>query len=111
MTTEWVLLGHEELANVGRLRREGKLDAAEAILQNGEPTPAVLDELRKIAAVRARAAKKAGDWAEVVRHLEGYNTLADRWRAHCIKVVNQEPPSHTLNDNKLLDTAREKRAT
>lgn len=104
----WVFLGHEELASVAKLRREGKLDEAEAILLTAEPTPAVLDELRKVASIRARSAKQEDDWATVVRHLEGYTALANKCRAHCIKVVNAEPPGHTPKDQKLLEEAKTK---
>jgi hypothetical protein len=101
-----VFLGHEELASVAKLRREGKLDEAEAILLKAEPTQAVLDELRKIASVRAWSAKQEDGWAAVVRHLEGYTALANKWRARCIKLVNAEPPVHTLKDQRLLEEAR-----
>ena len=108
MTNNWIFLDHEKLAIVARLRREEKFDEAERILLRAEPTPAVLDELRKIASKRAQSSKKKGNWLEVVRYLEGYNELANKWRKHCIKVVNQEPPPHTEKDQKLLMEAKGK---
>ena len=101
-------MGHEELSEVRALRKVGDLDRAERILLNGEPTPAVLDELRKIASTRARQAKKASDWQAVIGHLEGYTIYADRHRQYCIRTVNQEPPDHTKSDLKLLQAARQK---
>jgi len=105
-----VFLGHDELAYVRRLRADGKLDKAEALLLKASPTPAVLDELRKIASKRARDAKKLANWSEVVAHLEGYLNYAEQWRAYCIEIVKQEPPSLTETESKLLDQAREKLA-
>jgi len=106
-----IFLGHDELAYVRRLRNEGKPDQAEELLMRAEPSPAVLDELRKIASTRARKAKKEGNWQAVVQHLEGYNSYAKKYREHCIKLVNQEPPSHTKSDVKLLQEAKGKLAS
>ncbi len=102
------VLGHEELKDIRALRGQGKLDQAEKLLKQAEQTPAVLDELRKIASVKARQAKKAGDWQAVVQHLEGYNAYAKRWRKHCIALVNQAPPPHTKTDAALLLEAKKK---
>jgi hypothetical protein len=109
-TEKQVFLGHDELKYVRGLRKEGELDKAEELLLKAEPSPAVLDELRKIASTRARAAKKDGDWKAVVQYLEGYTAYADQWRAHCIRMVNQEPPAHTENDAVLLREAKERLA-
>jgi hypothetical protein len=106
MSNKWILLDHEKIAVVAKMRREGNLDKAENILLQAEPTPAVLDELRKIASKRAELAKKKGDWAEIIRYLDGYNDLANKWRKHCIKMVNQEPPPHTKKDQRLLEEAK-----
>ncbi len=73
-----------------------------------EPTSAVLDELRKIASRRAQSAKKRGDWVEIIRYLEGYNELANKWRKYCIEMVNQEPPPHAEKDQRLLEEAKVK---
>lgn len=107
-TQKQVFLGHDELKYVRGLRKEGKLDKAEELLLKAEPSPAVLDELRKIASTRARVAKKDGDWKAVVRYLESYTTYASQSREHCIKMVNQEPPAHTESDIMLLQEAKEK---
>ena len=101
-------LGHEELARIRALRTQGKLDQAEQLLMEAEPSPAVLDELRKIASVRARQAKKAGDWQAVVKYLEGYNAYAKKCRKHCIATVNQAPPPHTKTDAALLLEAKKR---
>ena len=77
-------------------------------VMKAEPSPAVLDELRKIASKRARGAKKAGDWHAVVQYLEGYTAYAEECRDHCIKTVNAEPPGHTKSDSKLLQEAKAK---
>lgn len=69
-----VFLGHDELRYVRQLRNEGQLDKTETLLLKAEPSPAFLDELRKVASTRARIAKKEGDWEAVIRHLEGYTT-------------------------------------
>jgi hypothetical protein len=103
-----MFLGHKELASVRKLRGKGKLDEAEKILLKGEPSPSVLDELRKIASAKARLAKKEGDWEAVVRHLEGYSSYAKKWRRYCVKTVNQEPPTHAARDRKLLQEAKSK---
>ncbi len=71
--SERVFLSHDELAYVRRLRSEGKLGKAEELLKKAEPSPAVLDEIRKIASAKAKQAKREGDWQAVIRHLEGYN--------------------------------------
>ncbi len=105
-----LFLGQDELEYVRRLRKDGKLDKAEELLLKAEPSPAVLDELRKIASARARAAKKDSDWKAVVQHLESYSAYASKWREYCIKMVNQEPPTHTESDIKLLQEAKKKLA-
>ena len=110
-TQKQVFLGHDELKYVRGLRKEGKLDKAEELLLKAEPSPAVLDELRKISSTKARVAKKDGDWKAVVRYLEGYTSYASQWREHCIKMVNQEPPAHTESDTMLLQEAKEKLAS
>ena len=108
MKRNWVFLDHEELALIRKLRRQGELDKAEKILLKGEPSPAVLDELRKIASAKARLAKKEGDWEAVVCHLESYTSYAQKWRRHCVKMANQEPPIHTARDQELLHDAKSK---
>lgn len=105
-----VFLGHDELKYIRGLRKEGKLDKAEELLLKAEPSPAVLDELRKIASTRAKVAKKDGDWKAVVQYLESYTTYANQWREHCTKMVNQEPPDHTESDIILLQEAKERLA-
>lgn len=104
---QWTFLDHEALSQIRKLRSTGELDKAEQLLRKGEPSPAVLDELRKIASIRAHSAKKTNDWAAVIMHLERYNEYALKWKAHCIKMVNQEPPNHTTKDLKLLAEAKQ----
>lgn len=101
-----IFLDHEGLARVRRLRQEGKLDDAEAMLVRAEPSAAVLDELRLISSKRARSAKKQSDWAAVVQHLESYMEFAEQHRDECIRLVNQEPPEHTESDQRLLKEVR-----
>ena len=103
-----VFLAHDELRYVKQLRKEGKIDKADALLLKAEPTPAVLDELRKNASIKAKIAKKNGDWKAVVEHLENYTDYAQKWRSYCIKIVNQEPPNHTESDMKLLQEAKKR---
>lgn len=103
-----VFLGHDELKYVRGLRKKGKLDKAEELLLKAEVSPAVLDELRKIAGTRAKLAKRNGDWKSVIEHLEGYTDYANQWRQHCIEMVNQEPPAHTEGDTLLLQEAKVK---
>jgi hypothetical protein len=103
-----IFLGHDELAYIRKLRSQGKLQKAEEILMKAEPSPAVLDELRKVSSVKARAAKKAGDWSAVAEYLTSYNEYAAEVREYCIEMVNQEPPDHNTSDKKLLDEARSK---
>lgn len=105
---QWTFLDHDSLSQIRKLRSMGELDKAEQILLRGEHTPAVLDELRKIASVRAHLAKKMNDWAAVVTHLESYSEYALKWKAHCIKIVNQEPPKHTASDLKLIVEAKQR---
>lgn len=100
-------LFHEELAIIRHLRSEGKLEVAENILLQSIPTPAVLDELRKIASTRARQAKIKGDWEKVVYHLEKYNQYAQVWDRFCFLLVTSEAPIHTKTDQKLLEKANE----
>ena len=104
-------MGHDELAFVRRLRNQGELDKAEEFLQKAEPSPTVLDELRKTASAKAKIAKKNGDWEAVIQHLNSYIDYANKWREHCIKMVNQEPPAHSDRDNKLLIEAKKKNAS
>ena len=106
-----IFLGHDELTFVRGLRRQGKLEKAEEFLQKAEPSPAVLDELRKTAGAKAKIAKKNGDWRAVIQHLNSYTDYANKWREHCIKMVNQEPPAHSDSDNKLLIEAKKKIAS
>jgi hypothetical protein len=107
-TEKQVFLGHEELKYVRGLRKEGNLDKAEKFLLKAEPSPAVLDELRKLASTRARIARKDGNWEAVVQYLEKYTKYANQWREHCIDTVNQEPPPHTKSDVLLLNEAKER---
>ena len=106
--TQKVFLGQDELAFVRKIRSENKLDQAEELLRRAEPSPAVLDELRKIASTIARTAKKENDWQAVIYRLDSYTTYANQWREYCIKLVNQEPPDHTESDKKLLQEAKRK---
>lgn len=106
-----IFLGQDELKYIRGLRKEGKLDKAEELLLKADPSPAVLDELRKITSSRARVAKKNGDWKAVIQYLESYTTYASQWREHCIKMVNQEPPPHTASDAILLQEAKDKLAS
>jgi hypothetical protein len=98
-------LGPDQLAQLAQLRREGKLDEAEAILLKGEQTPAVVEELRKVASARAKAAKKAGDWAAVIRVLEGYKTLLQSWRQENNGGGSSAVVDLTTTDEKLLAEA------
>jgi len=104
--TTGINLFHEELANVRALRKQGKLDEADNLLMNAVPTPAVLDEIRKNASLKAMAARKNGDWYSVIKHLEGYEKYAAEHHDYCISKVNQAPPEHTDTDKKLLALAR-----
>jgi hypothetical protein len=101
-------LFHEALYILRQLRMKGELDTVENTLLRAEPTPAVADELRKTLSEKARLAKKEGDWESVARHLERYVQYADKWRQHCLDLVNQEPPPLTDSDRKLLEKARER---
>lgn len=103
-----VFLDHDGLRHVIGLRKEGKLDEAEELLKQAEPSPAVLDELRKIASQRASLAKKENDWASVVLYLEGYTAYANKWTWYCRRMVNADPPCHTEKDIKLLQVAKTK---
>lgn len=100
--------GHDELKQMRQLRNQGKQDYAEKQLLKAVQSPAVLDELRKIASTRAKAAQKISDWAGVVEALEGYTAYAAQWREHCWQTVRQYPPEHTLTDKKLLEEAKTK---
>jgi len=102
-----VFLGHDELAYIRGLRKDGKLEQAEELLYKADPTPAVLDELRKIASEKAKIAKRSEDWESVVKYLEAYNDYAAKWQGY----LNQVSPSHTISDNKLLQEAKKKLAT
>lgn len=106
-TSPW-LWGQEEFAIVRELRKKGKLREAEQLLLWAEPSPASLDESRKIASTKARQKAKEGDWAGVVEALKGYNQLAEKWRAYCLEMVNQAPPEHTSADLQLLQKAEQK---
>ena len=104
----WIFLGHDELAYVRKLRKDGKLQEALDFLMKGEPSAAVLDEIRKTHSAMAKIAKNVGDWRGVVHHLEAYLDYAKEMRDYCIGMVNQEPPDHTAADQKLLAEAKEK---
>jgi len=103
---ERIALGDDELKYVRQLRKNGNLEKAEELLLKAYPSPAVLDELRKIASARAKIARKNKDWQAVVQHLEGYTDYATQWWDYCLQTVNQEPPLHTESDLKLLREAR-----
>ena len=103
-----IFLGQDELAYAKKLRTMGQFDKAEQFLKKAQPSPAVLDELRKIASSRAKAARKEGNWKAVVNHLESYTEYAQQSRQYCIEQVNQEPPTHTKSDERLLEEAKQK---
>lgn len=100
-----IFLGLDEIAYARKLRNDGKLDKVQEFLESGEPSAAVLDELRKTCGAKAKEAKKNNDWQGVVNALEYYETYAQKWRDRCIELVNQEPPEHTMRDKKLLARA------
>ena len=99
---------HEELKRCRELRKMGKLNEVENLLLRANPSPAVLDELRKTQSEKAKIAGREGDWAKVVEYLEMYNGYAEKWKWHCVSTVNQEPPPHTDKDCQLLELARAK---
>ncbi len=105
--TKQVFLDHDGLKYIGELRRDGKFEQAEKLLLKAEPSPAVADEMRKLASIKAKAAKKTLNWEAVVEHLEGYIEYANKCRKHCLETVSQEPPGHTKSDLKLLQLAKE----
>jgi hypothetical protein len=93
---------------VKQLRKDSKLDQAERMLLDADPSPAIADELRKTQSEKARLAKKDGQWKKVIQYLEFYNTYAKKITPYCMKTVNQKPPSHTPADLKLLEEAKHK---
>lgn len=101
-------LDSDALDAIKQLRAEGQLDAVQNTLLKAEPTPAVADELRKTLSAKARLAKGRGDWQAVIHHLEFYLHYADKWRQHCVDLVNQEPPPLTNRDRNLLESARQR---
>ncbi len=103
-------LDHEKLAYIGRLSSRGEYEIVDKILFISQPTPAVLDQLRKNASRKAREAKKSKDWKKVISILEEYTKYADNWRNFCISLVNQAPPIHTKRDQDLIKLAKEKLA-
>lgn len=100
--------GHDELREVRNVYKAHHTDGAAKMLLSAVVSPAVLDELRKIASHRAREAKKKGDWKTVVERLEGYQRLAEAKKEDCIRFVNQAPPEHTKRDLALLSEAKER---
>jgi len=98
--------GDEE---IGRLRAIGEEEGdqvPERMYLCADPTPAVLDELRKIYSQRAWAAREENDWQAVVDNLEKYNSLANQHRDACLDLANALPPEHTDEDKQLLEKAR-----
>jgi len=108
MIQKWIFLGHKELADIRILRKQGRLDEAEKLLLGGEPSEAVLDELRKTYSQKAHAARRSNDWITVLKYLEAYITYAQKWGWYCRKMVNANPPSHTEQDKQLLEEAKNK---
>lgn len=106
-TKDRIFLGHDELKHIRRLRKENKLDKAEKLLFRADPSPAVLDEIRKTKSVRARIAKENDDWHMVIEHLEAYIKYAEKNEQYCLDMVNQAPPKHTERDLNLLAKAKE----
>jgi DNA-directed RNA polymerase subunit RPC12/RpoP len=102
-----IYLFQKELAYVRRLRKKGEFNKAEMMLMKAVPTPAVLDELRKLASTKARIAKRMGHWEAVLKHLEVYIAYADKWR-HLPWNKGQSPRPHTPSDNKLLGEAKKR---
>jgi hypothetical protein len=103
-----IFLGHDELAYIRKLRAQEQFEKAEEMLMKAEPSPAVLDEIRKIASAKAKIAKKEQDWKAVVHYLESYQDYAASMREYAIEMVNQAPPEHTDTDKKLLEEAKSK---
>jgi len=103
-----IFLSHSQLAYIRRLSAKGDYEKAEQLLFMSNPSPAVLDELRKIFSKKAWEAKKQEDWNRVIELLNGYNNYAEGYKEYCLKSVNQAPPQHTKKDLDLLDLAREK---
>jgi len=106
--TKLFLLYDSHFTYIRKMVKEGKFQKAENLLYMALPTPAVLDELRKLASKKARLAKKDGDWRRVVEYLEGYNNYANEWKTFCIKKVKQAPPEHTKRDKNLLQEAKKR---
>jgi hypothetical protein len=98
----------ERLDYIKRLRKNGEIDKAETMLMKEKGAFFVLDELRKIASIRARIAKRRGDWETVIKHLEGYTKYAAKWRSYSVRYYKHAPYLHTARDNKLLEEAKKK---
>lgn len=96
----------DELKALRKIKREQGDQIPELMLLSADPTPAVLDELRKIYSARAWKAKRNNDWETVIYYLEHYNNLAEANKEFCRKFVNSPPPEHTEKDKKLLELAR-----
>lgn len=105
--TKLLFLGDSQLAYIRRLAKQEKFKEAEELLYKADPSPAVVDEIRKICSRKAWIAKKKNDWRMVIKYLEEYSKYADEWKDYCIKSVNQAPREHTEKDKKLLRKARE----
>ena len=105
ITGREILFGHGELAYIRRLSKKGDFNKAEKMLMRAIPSPAVLDELRKLASTRARIAKNQGDWKSVIEYLEGYTKYAAQWKKF-LALTHDVPPPHTTTDTNLLDKAK-----
>jgi hypothetical protein len=103
--------GPDELYILRKIKKDHGDSVPELMLLAAEPTPAVLDELRKIYSQRAWVAKKENDWQSVIDNLDKYNSLAKQHREYCLKLVRQAPPEHTDRDKKLREKAKEELST
>jgi hypothetical protein len=91
---------------IKQMRKDGRLDEIDALLSVVLVSPAVANEYRLNCSLRAREAKRRGDWGGVYRHLEAYTRYVGQVREACLKTANQDPPSHSDKDQAMLEEAR-----
>lgn len=99
--------GEEEIAKLREIEEEAGDQVPERMYLCADPSPAVLEELRRIYSQRARAAEQANDWQAVQDNLEQYNSLANQRREECLEIANALPPEHTVGDQQLLEKSKE----
>ena len=101
-------LSHKDMRQINLFVDQARYTRAVKILKRAMPVYELLEQFRQMSCERAHAARDAGNWQAVLRHLDAYAELIKQQRAACLQESNLEPPALSPEDQSLLDRARDR---